>query len=130
MANFAKIGLNNKVIEILSIHDNVLLDDNDVIHEQKGIDFLTNLTGWAIWKQSFTDGTRTQPAKIGHIYDEDKDAFIEVKSSHYPSFVFDESTGTWNPPTSKIVDGVEVPITPPERHQEWNEETLSWVDDN
>jgi len=130
MASFAKIGLNNKVIAVLSVHDNELKDSNNVEQENLGIEFLTNLTGWAIWKQSFTDGTRIQPAKIGHIYDEDRDAFIEVKPSHYPSFVFDESTGIWNPPTSKIVDGVEVAITPPERHQIWDEETLSYVNDN
>ena len=52
MASFAKIGLNNKVIEILSAHNNELLDANGVEQEINGIDFLTKLTGWAIWKQT------------------------------------------------------------------------------
>jgi hypothetical protein len=30
MASFAKIGLNNKVIEVLSVHNNELLDSNGV----------------------------------------------------------------------------------------------------
>jgi len=45
MASFAKIGLNNKVIEVLSIHNNELKDSNGVEQEVNGIDFLTKLTG-------------------------------------------------------------------------------------
>jgi hypothetical protein len=47
MATFAKIGLNNKVIEVLSVHNNELLDSNGVEQEVNGIDFLTKLTGWS-----------------------------------------------------------------------------------
>jgi hypothetical protein len=52
MASFAKIGLNNKVIEVLSVHNNELLDSNGVEQEVNGIDFLTKLTGWSIWVQT------------------------------------------------------------------------------
>ena len=52
MASFAKIGLNNKVIEVLSVHNNELKDSNGVEQENIGIDYLTKLTGWAIWKQT------------------------------------------------------------------------------
>jgi hypothetical protein len=52
MASFAKIGLNNKVIEVLSVNNEVLKDSNGVEQENIGIDFLTKLTGWAIWKQT------------------------------------------------------------------------------
>jgi hypothetical protein len=40
MASFAKIGLNNKVIEVLSVNNEVLLDANGVEQESNGIDFL------------------------------------------------------------------------------------------
>ena len=43
MASFAKIGLNNKVIEVLSVVNEVLHDSNGVEQEVIGIDFLTNL---------------------------------------------------------------------------------------
>jgi hypothetical protein len=43
MASFAKLGLNNKVIEVLSVHNNVLKDSNGVEQESIGIDFLTKL---------------------------------------------------------------------------------------
>ena len=79
MATFAKIGLNSKVIEVLSVHNNELLDSNGVEQEVNGIDFLTKLTGWAIWKQSFTNSTRKNLAGIGYTYDEDRDAFISKK---------------------------------------------------
>jgi hypothetical protein len=80
MASFAKIGLNNKVIEVLSINNEVLRDSNGVEQEVNGIDFLTKLTGWAIWKQtSYNGNIRKNYAGIGMTYDEDRDAFIAPK---------------------------------------------------
>jgi hypothetical protein len=52
MASFAKIGLNGKVIEVQSVVNEVLHDSNGVEQEIIGIDFLTKLTGWSIWKQT------------------------------------------------------------------------------
>ena len=52
MATFAKIGLNNKVIEVHSLHNDVLKDAGGIEQEVLGIDFLTKLTGWSIWKQT------------------------------------------------------------------------------
>ena len=98
MASFAKIGLNNKVIEVLSVHDNVLLDSNNVSSENLGINFLTNLTGWAIWKQSFNDGTRKNQAGIGFTYEEDRDAFIPKKP--YNSWILNEETCLWEAPVA------------------------------
>jgi hypothetical protein len=43
MASFAKIGLNGKVIEVLSVNNEVLHDANGVEQEAIGIDFLTKL---------------------------------------------------------------------------------------
>jgi hypothetical protein len=43
MASFAKIGLNNKVIEVLSVVNQVLHDSNGIEQENIGIDFLTKL---------------------------------------------------------------------------------------
>jgi hypothetical protein len=52
MASFAKIGLNNKVIEVLSVNNEVLKDSNGIEQENIGIDFLTKLTGYPVWKQT------------------------------------------------------------------------------
>jgi hypothetical protein len=94
MANFAKIGLNNKVTEVLSVHNNELLDSEGVEQEVNGIDFLTKLTGWAIWKQtSYNNNIRKNYAGIGFTYDDDRDAFIPPKPS--ADAILNEETCLW-----------------------------------
>ena len=115
MASFAKIGLNNKVIQVVSVHDNELKDSNNIEQENLGIDFLTNLTGWAIWKQSFTDGTRKNSANIGYTYAEDRDAFIAPKP--YASWILNETTCRWNAPVDMPDNG---------KNYIWNESILNW----
>ena len=116
MATFAKIGLNNKVIEVLSVHNNELLDSNGVEQEVNGIDFLTKLTGWSIWVQtSYNNNFRKNHAGIGYTYDEDRDAFIPQKD--YPSWILNETTCRWEAPVAKPDDG--------ERYT-WNETTTTW----
>ena len=126
MASFAKIGLNNKVIEVLSIHNNELLDANRVEQEINGIDFLTKLTGWSIWVQTSYNtiggvhklgGTplRKNHAGIGYTYDEDKDAFIPKKP--FNSWVLNEDTCRWDAPVVKPDDG---------QNYKWNETIQNW----
>jgi len=116
MAHFAKIGLNGKVIEIQSVVNEVLHDSNGVEQEVNGIDFLTKLTGWAIWKQtSYNNNTRKNFAGIGYTYDEDRDAFIPKKP--FPSFILNETTCLWESPVSYPNDGDKYT---------WNESTLTW----
>jgi len=126
MASFAKIGLNNKVIEVLSVHNDVLRDADGIEQEVNGIDFLTKLTGWSIWKQTSYNtrsgahklgGTpfRKNHAGIGFTYDEDRDAFIPKKV--YASWVLNESTCRWEAPVAYPDDG---------KRYHWNEETTSW----
>ena len=116
MATFAKIGLNSKVIESLSVHNDVLKDANGMEQEALGIDFLTKLTGWAIWRQtSYNNNMRKNHAGIGHSYDEERDAFIPPKP--YPSWLLDEDTCLWDSPTPYPDDG---------NKYEWNESTKGW----
>jgi len=133
MASFAKIGLNNKVIEVLSVHNNELLDSNGVEQEVNGIDFLTKLTGWSIWVQTSYNtiggvhnngGTplRKNHAAIGYTYDEDRDAFIPIKP--YASWVINETTCLWEAPTPKPNEDTN------EIRYEWNEDNLAWEQKN
>ena len=126
MASFAKIGLNNKVIEVNSVHNDVLKDSNGIEQENIGIDFLTKLTGWAIWKQTSYNtqggihtkgGTplRKNHAGIGYIYDEDRDAFIPKKP--YNSWILNEQTCLWEAPVAMPQDGNEY---------NWNEINQNW----
>ena len=116
MANFAKIGLNNKVITVNSVHNNELLDSNGVEQEVNGINFLTNLTGWAIWKQtSYNGNIRKNFAGIGYTYDQTRDAFIPKKP--FASWILNETTCLWEAP-------IALPDT--ENRYNWNEETQQW----
>ena len=77
MASFAKIGLNNKVIAVHSVHNDILKDANGVEQEVLGVEFLTNLHGWSIWKQtSYNGNIRKNYAGIGYTYDRMLDIFI------------------------------------------------------
>ena len=126
MASFAKIGLNGKVIEVLSVVNEVLHDSNGIEQEVIGIDFLTKLTGWAIWKQTSynthggvhsSGGTpfRKNHAGIGYTYDETRDAFIAPKP--FNSWILNEDTCNWNAPVAMPID---------DNKYSWNEQTLSW----
>jgi hypothetical protein len=126
MASFAKIGLNNKVIEVLSVVNEVLHDSNGIEQEVNGIDFLTKLTGYPVWKQTSynTHGgvhdnngipLRKNHAGIGYTYDETRDAFIPPKL--FNSWILNENTCIWEAPVAKPNNG--------ERYS-WNELTLAW----
>jgi len=117
MAHFAKIGLNNTVIEVHTVNNNVLLDANGNESESNGIDFLTKLTGWAIWKQtSYNNKIRKNYAGIGYTYDETKDAFIPPKP--YNSWTLNESTCNWEAPIAYPTDG---------KLYSWDESTKNWI---
>jgi hypothetical protein len=130
MASFAKIGLNNKVIAINSVVNEVLHDSNGVEREDIGVDFLTKLTGYPLWKQTSYNthggvhdngGTpfRKNHAGIGYTYDEDRDAFIPKKP--FNSWILNEDTCLWNAP-------VAIPTTILEENQyySWNESIINW----
>jgi hypothetical protein len=133
MASFAKIGSNNKVIEVLSVHNNELLDSNGVEQEANGINFLNNLTGWSIWVQTSYNTIggvhnnggiplRKNHAGIGYTYDEDRDAFIAPKP--FNSWILNEDTCLWESPIS------EPTLTEEEinnnNYYSWNEDNQTW----
>lgn len=126
MASFAKIGLNGKVIEVQSVVNEVLHDANGVEQENIGIDFLTKLTGWAVWKQTSYNtyggvhklgGTplRKNHASVGYTYDEDRDAFIAPKP--FNSWILNEDTCLWEAPVAYPDDG---------QRYNWNETNQQW----
>jgi hypothetical protein len=126
MASFAKIGLNSKVIAVLSVNNEVLKDSNGIEREESGIQFLNELTGWPIWKQTSynthggvhnNNGTplRKNHAGIGYTYDEDRDAFIPKKP--FNSWILNEQTCLWEAPTPMPTDG---------QKYIWNENTKTW----
>ena len=126
MASFAKIGLNSKVIEVLSVNNEVLKDANGIEQENIGVDFLTKLTGYPVWKQTsyntyggvHSSGGipfRKNHAGIGYTYDEDRDAFIPKKP--FASWVLNETTCLWESPVAYPNDG---------QSYKWNETIQNW----
>jgi hypothetical protein len=126
MASFAKIGLNNKVIEVVSVVNEVLKDSSGIEREELGIQFLNELYKWPIWKQTSYNthggvhnngGTpfRKNHAGIGYTYDEDRDAFISKKL--YNSWILNEQTCRWEAPVIKPNDG---------NMYKWNEQIQNW----
>ena len=59
MAYFSKLGLNGKVLEVVSVNNDVITDENGIEQEQKGIDFLTEQTNWPVWVQCSCNTKRT-----------------------------------------------------------------------
>jgi hypothetical protein len=126
MASFAKIGLNSRVIEVVSVNNEVLKDSSGIEREELGIQFLNELYKWPIWKQTSYNthggihnngGTpfRKNHAGIGFTYDEDRDAFIPKKP--YNSWILNENTCNWESPIAYPTDG--------QRYQ-WNEQIQNW----
>jgi len=116
MAHFAKIGINGKVIDVIKVNNEVILDANGNESEMNGIDFLTKLTGYPVWKQtSYNKNFRKNFAGIGMTYDEDRDAFIPKKP--FASWILNETTCRWEAPIAKPNDN-SVYI--------WNETLQNW----
>lgn len=115
MAHFAKLNDDNIVTAIHTINNDVITIDGDEI-EQAGIDFLTNLHGHTLWKQtSYNNNIRKQYAGIGYSYDPVADVFIAPQP--YASWSLDENFD-WQAPTPMPIKG----------KWYWNEDTLSWIE--
>ena len=126
MAHFAKIGLNNKVINVVAVDNRNLEDSNGIEQEQNGINFLESITGWSLWVQTSyntikgihkLNGTplRKNYAGIGYIYDEDRNAFIPKKP--FNSWLLNETTCQWEAPVAKPNNN---------NFYTWNETTTNW----
>jgi len=126
MASFAKIGLNGRVLAVVSVVNDVIKDSSGIEREELGIQFLNELYGWPIWKQTSYNtvggvhnngGTpfRKNHAGIGYTYDEDRDAFIPPKP--YNSWVLNEQTCNWEAPIAYPTDG---------QRYRWNESLVNW----
>ena len=135
MAHFAKLGINSKVIgvEVVADADCKNADNNE--DEQVGIQFLENIHGWPLWKQTSYNtqanvhalgGTpfRKNYAGIGYTYDEDRDAFIPPKP--YASWVVNETTCIYEAPVAyPSVTTYGDPAKPYEIS--WDETNLRWI---
>jgi hypothetical protein len=94
MAHFAELDENNKVINLIVVDNNELLDDNGVELENKGINFCVNLFGGTWVQTSYNATIRKHYAGIGFTYDAALDAFIPPKC--HDEATLNTTTYLWN----------------------------------
>ena len=77
MAHFAELDKDNKVIRVIVVHNNEIIDQNGQEQEELGIKFCQSIFGSDTnWKQTSYNGNfRKNFALSGYIYDSQKDAF-------------------------------------------------------
>jgi hypothetical protein len=117
MAHFAKLDENNNVLAIHVVNNDVItIDGNE--SEQAGIDFLTGLHNYPLWKQTSYNGTfRKNYAGIGYTYDASRDAFIAPKP--WASWTLNETNCQWEPPVACPTDG---------KKYSWFEPNQQWIE--
>jgi hypothetical protein len=135
MAHFAKLGINSKVIGVEVVADTDCHNADGVEDETVGVQFLENIHGWPLWKQTSYNtqanvhslgGTpfRKNYAGIGYTYDEDRDAFIPPKP--FASWVVNETTCVWEAP---VAYPSVTTYGDPEKPYEisWDETNTRWI---
>jgi hypothetical protein len=91
-------------------------DEHGNESEEIGIQFCIGLLG-GNWKQtSYNANFRKNYASIGDTYDENRDAFINIKP--FDSWVLNEDNYQWVAP---------IPYPNDDNEYSWDEETISWI---
>lgn len=122
MAHFAEIGLNNKVLRVVVINNNEMINHNlepPAEDENIGAEFCRNLFGGTWVQTSYNGNIRKNFAGVGYTYDSERDAFIPLQP--FNSWVLNENTCLWEAPVAMPNDN---------KKYYWNEETLSWLVDD
>ena len=136
MAHFAKLGANSKVIQVLTLDNNSMLNADGVEDETVGQQYLELHNNWPaqMWIQTSyntqgnqhkLDGTpfRGNYAGIGFTWDEDNNIFWPKKP--FASWVKHIATASWKSP---IGDAPELTQQQKDNNSyyQWNEENQSW----
>ena len=136
MAHFAKIGMNGKVLQVLTLDNNNMLNADGVEDESVGQQYLETHNNWPaqMWIQTSYNTSNNQHknggtafrgnyAGIGYTWDEDNQIFWSKKP--YPSWVKHIATASWKSP---IGDAPELTQQQKDNNSyyQWNEENQSW----
>ena len=115
MAHFAKLDENNIVLAVHVVNNDVITIDG-VESEQAGVDFLTELHGHTMWKQTSYNGTiRKNYAGIGYTFD----GVGFAAPQPFASWTKNAETYLWEAPTPMPSDG---------KVYKWDEDSLSWIE--
>ena len=144
MAHFAKLGANGKVIQVLTMDNDKMLNADGVEDEAVGQQWLETHNNWPaqMWiqtsyntsqnKHSSGDDSkafRGNYAGIGYIWDEDNNIFWPQKP--YASWVKDTATASWKSPIgdAPALTAEQISQNEAETHSwyyAWNEDGQSW----
>jgi hypothetical protein len=142
MAHFAKIGINSKVIQVVTLNNDDMLNAEGVEDESVGQQYLETHNNWPaqMWIQTSYNtlgnqhkegGTalRGNYAGIGYIWDEDNNIFWPPKP--YASWVKHIESASWKSPIGDVPT-----LTEEQTSQntagthlwghDWNEEGQTW----
>jgi len=153
MAHFAKIGANSKVIQILTMDNDKMLNADGVEDETVGQQWLERHNNWPaeMWIQTSYNTSankhysqnesgekvesadqskafRGNYAGIGYTWDEDNQIFWPPKP--YASFVKNTTTAQWDPPVAQPdLTAEQQSQNEADTHMwnyKWNEDNQSW----
>lgn len=110
MAHYAFLNENNIVTEVISG-----IDEDTLIEGVTPEEWYGNFRGQRCLRTSYNKNIRKNYASIGYRYDEERDAFIPPKP--FESWILDEDTCLWVPPTGFPDDG---------NRYVWNENKKEW----
>jgi len=117
MAHFAKIGMNGKVIQVLTMDNEEMKDEQGNEVEARGQEWLERHNNWPaqMWIQTSYNTSRNQHASgdnskalrgnyagIGYEWDEDNQIFWDKKP--FASWVKDITTASWKSPIGDAPD--------------------------
>tara|TARA_R100000231_G_scaffold18636_1_gene18842 strand:- start:33 stop:395 length:363 start_codon:yes stop_codon:yes gene_type:complete len=117
MAHFAQLDENNKVIQVIVVKNDILLDSEGNEQESLGVTFCQSLYGSDTnWKQTSYNGNfRGRMAGVGSTYDNVKNIFISPQP--FPSWTLNDNN-IWIPPVDYPEDDSQRVI--------WNETDQKW----
>ena len=117
MAHFAELDQNNVVQRVIVVHNNELLDENNVEQEILGQSFCTQLLGGTWIQTSYNASFRKNYAGTGFTYDSIRNAFISPKP--FNSWLLNEETCQWQAPVAQPSD---------DKKYQWDESSTSWIE--
>jgi len=134
MAHFAKLGANGKVIQVLTMDNDKMLNADGLEDERVGQEWLQTHNNWPaeMWIQTSyntrsnkhesgddSKAFRGNYAGIGYTWDEDDQIFWPKKP--YPSWVKNLTTASWDSPIG------DPPALNEEQKSQNDESTHKWI---
>jgi len=110
MANFAKIGLNNQILNIVVLSNLDTMTEDGELDESIGIEKLKKETGHETWlmcgKNLKGEVIRKNIPGLGWTYNQEYDGFhsprpVDINQTVCNSWTLDMETCKWNPPITK-----------------------------